>query len=96
MLHAARLGAGEAGRHDVGQQDDLLVGEVVRDLGQVGLGVRDQQVLGLRAVDGVAEPPAAERFVAVAVAALGRLPDRQARHWPHGVMAPTSTRSPTS
>ena len=25
-----------------------------------------------------------------------RLPDRQARHWPHGVIAPTSTRWPTS
>ena len=43
---------------------------VVGDLRQVRLRVRDEQVLGLRAVDGVAEPPAADGLVAAAVAAL--------------------------
>ena len=61
---AARLGAGEAGRGDVGEQHDLLVGHVVRDLREVGLRVRHEQVLGLRAVDRVAEPPAADGLVA--------------------------------
>ncbi len=39
-------------------------------LRQVGLGIGDQQVFGLRAVDRVAEAPAADRLVAPAVAAL--------------------------
>ena len=69
-LTLAGLGAAEAGRGDVGEQHDLLVGQLIRDLGEVGLRVRHQQVLGLRAVDGVAEAPAADRLVAVAVAAL--------------------------
>ena len=69
----ARLGAGEAGRRDVGQQHDLLVGQRLGDLGQVGLRVRDEQVLGLRAVDRVAEAPAADGLVAGAVAALAQL-----------------------
>ena len=47
---------------------------LVGDLRQVRLGVRDEQVLGLRAVDRVAEPPAADRLVPVAVAALGEVP----------------------
>ena len=55
-------------------------------------------VLGLAAVDRVAEPPAADRLVADR--RRGRTatcaPERQARHWPHGVMAPTMTRSPTA
>ena len=68
------LGAAEAGRRDVGEQDHLLVGEVVRDLGEVRLRGWNEQVFGLRAIDGVAEPPAADRLVAAAVAALARLP----------------------
>ena len=48
---------------------------LVRDLGQVGLRVRHEQVLGLRAVDRVAEAPAADRLVAGAVAALREAPD---------------------
>ena len=71
--HAAGLRAREPGRGDVGQQDDLLVGHVVRDLGQVGLGRRHEQVLGLRAVDRVAEPPAADGLEAGPVAALGQV-----------------------
>ena len=40
---------------------------------QVRLGRRDEQVLGLGAVDGVAEAPAAERLEALAVAALAEV-----------------------
>ena len=95
--HAARLGAGEAGRGDVGEQDDLLVGHAVRDLREVGLRLRHEQVLGLRAVDRVAEAPAADRLVARRRGRTGdRWPERQAWHWPHGVIAPTRTRSPIS
>ena len=72
-LTSAGLGPAEAGGGDVGQQDDLLVGQVVRDFGQVGLGVRDEQVLGLGPVDRVPEPPAADRLVPVAVPALGQV-----------------------
>ena len=71
----ARLGAGEPGRGDVGEQHDLLVGQAVGDLREVGLGVGNEQVLGLRPVDRVAEAPAADRLEAAAVAALGRLAD---------------------
>jgi hypothetical protein len=45
----------------------------VGDLGQVGLRVGNEEILGLRAVDGVAEAPAADRLVARAVPALRRL-----------------------
>ena len=72
-LHAARFRAAEAGRGDVGEQDDLLVGDVVRDEREVRLGRRDEEVLGLRAVDRVAEAPAAEGLEAVAVAALAEV-----------------------
>ena len=65
---------GEARRRDVGEKDDLLVGDVVRDLRQVGLRRRDEQVLGLRAVDRVAEAPAADGLVAGPVAALREVP----------------------
>jgi hypothetical protein len=71
--HAARLRAADAGRGDVGEQDHLFVGNAIRDLCQIGLRARDEEVLGLRAVDGVAEAPAADRFVAVAVSALREL-----------------------
>jgi hypothetical protein len=46
------------------------VGQLVGDLRHIGLGVGHQQVLRLRAVNGVAETPAADRLVAGAVAAL--------------------------
>ena len=70
---AARLRAAEAGRGDVGEEHDLLVGHVIGDRREVRLGRRDEQVLGLRAVDRVAEAPAAEGLVAVAVAALAEV-----------------------
>ena len=71
--HAARLRAREAGRGDVGEQEDLLVGHVGRDLREIGLGRRHEQVLGLRAVDGVAEAPAADGLEAGPVSALGEV-----------------------
>ena len=72
-LDAARFGAAEAGRRDVGQQDDLLVGHVIRDGCEVRLRRRDEEVLGLGAVDRVAEAPATKGLVAVAVAALAEV-----------------------
>ena len=72
-LDAARFGAAEAGRRDVGEEDDLLVGHAVRDRREVGLGRRDEEVLGLRAVDRVAEAPAAEGLEALAVTALAEV-----------------------
>jgi hypothetical protein len=48
----------------------LLVAELIRDAGEVRLRVRHEDVLRLRAVDGVAEAPAAERRVTGAVPAL--------------------------
>ena len=68
--YACGFGPAEAGRSDVGQQHHLLVCEAVGNLGEVGLRVRHQQVLGLRAVDRVAKAPAADGLVAAAVAAL--------------------------
>jgi hypothetical protein len=68
--HAAGLRAADAGRSDVSEQDHLLVGDAVRNLRQIRLRARHEQVLRLRAVDGVAEAPAADGLVAAAVAAL--------------------------
>jgi hypothetical protein len=48
-----------AGRQDVGQIDGLLVGELVGELVGGGVGEGDPGVLGLDAVDAVAEDPAA-------------------------------------
>ena len=62
---AAALRAGEAGRHDVGAHQHLLVGETVRHRRKVRHGVGHEHVLGLAAVDGVAEAPAAQRLPAV-------------------------------
>ena len=44
--------------------------QLVRNLREVRLRVRHKQIFGLRAVDRVAEPPAAERFHAFAMTAL--------------------------
>ena len=51
----------------------LFVGEFVWNLGQVRLRIWDQQIFGLRAVDGVAESPAADRFHTFAMTALSPL-----------------------
>ena len=72
------LRGGEAGRHDVRAEEDVLVREAGGDLGQVGLRVGDEDVLGLAAVDGVAEAPAADGLEAVAAVAALRRTARQA------------------
>ena len=69
-LDAAAFGAAQAGREDVGHQHDLLVGEPVGNRRQVGPGVGHQQVLGPRAVDRVAEAPAAQRPATLRVRAV--------------------------
>src|ERR1051325_7083407 len=68
--HSARLGAADARRGDVGEQHHLLVRQLVRNLRQIRLRVRNEEVLGLCAVDGVAEAPAAECLAVVAATAL--------------------------
>ena len=78
--NVCRFRAAEAGRRDVSEQHHLFVGEFVWNLGQVRLRVWHKQIFGLRAVDGVAESPAADRFNTFAVAALRPLRDKQARH----------------
>src|SRR5690606_21805416 len=64
-----RFGAGKAGGHDVRAHQHLLVAQAVRHRRQVGLGVGHQYVLGLGAVDAVAETPAPHGLVAMALAA---------------------------
>src|SRR6185312_9328710 len=58
-----------AGGEDVGQHEDRLVAHAVGDPVGRGVGVRDADVLGLGAVDAVAEDPAAA-FRALPVASL--------------------------
>ena len=70
---SARLRRRDAGRGDVGEQNALLVAQVVGDLRQVRLGVGDAEILGLDAVDRVAEPPAADHLPVVLVAGALRL-----------------------
>ena len=65
-----RFRAAESGRSNVGEQDHLFVGQFVWNLREIRLRIRDEQIFGLRAVDGVAESPAADRFDTFAVAAL--------------------------
>jgi hypothetical protein len=78
-LHPRALGGREACRHDVGAHEDVFVGESIRDPGEVRLRVGHPDVLGLAAVDGVAEAPATDGFEAVAaMVALSAVP-REAR-----------------
>ena len=63
--HADLVGGGQ----DVGEEQDLLVGELIGDLVDGVVGERDARVLGLEAVDQVAEDPAATAE-ALSVAAL--------------------------
>lgn len=63
------LRPGEAGGHDVRAHQHLVIGEAVGHRREVGLGIRHPQVLGLGAVDGVAEAPATHGLVAVGVVA---------------------------
>jgi hypothetical protein len=55
---------------DVGAKDHLLVAQLRGDLREVRLRRRNEQIFRLRAVDRVAEAPAADRRVALAAAAL--------------------------
>src|SRR6185503_15769153 len=66
--------ARDAGGRDVGQEHDLLVPQLCRDPGEVRLRVRNADVLGLRSLDRVAQPPAAEGPVALVLAALRQVP----------------------
>ena len=59
------FGPREARRHDVGAHQDLFVGQAIRDGSEVDHGVRHQHVLGLTAIDRVAELPAAKRLPAM-------------------------------
>ena len=59
-LHAAVQHADlERGRKDVGEEQHLLVGQLLRDLVDGRVGERHARVLGLEPVDQVAEDPAA-------------------------------------
>ena len=62
-----------AGRQDVGQHESFLVAHPVGDPERGGVGVRHPDVLGLRAVDLVAEDPAAA-LQALPVARLAAVP----------------------
>ena len=55
---------------DIGEQHNLFVAQFVRNFCKVRLRIWHEQIFGLRAVDRVAEAPAADRFDAFAVAAL--------------------------
>src|SRR5581483_1303064 len=55
------LSSGKACGSYVGQKDDLLVGKLVGNFGQIGLGERNQQEFRLGAVNRVPEPPSAHR-----------------------------------
>ena len=68
--NVGRFRAAESGRGDVGEKHDLFVGQVVGNLGEIGLRVRHEKIFRLCAVDRVAETPAANCFASVAVSAL--------------------------
>src|SRR5262245_57280716 len=77
---AAAFRAGEAGRENVRAQQDILVCEAGRDDGEVGFRIRNEQILGPGAVDGVAELPAAHWAAALrgrSVQAVEALPARR-------------------
>ena len=101
ILIAAAFRAAETRAHDVGAHQHLLVGQPVGHGGEVRHGVRHQQVLRLRAVDGVAEAPAAHRLAAalgvVTVQAGMALPARRDRTdddaLPDGVAADARSQS---
>ncbi len=61
----AALRAREARRHDVGAHQHFLIAEAFGDGAQIRHRVRHEYVVGLAAVDGVAEFPAADRLPAM-------------------------------
>ncbi|MNY12793.1 hypothetical protein D3C86_1458910 [compost metagenome] len=65
-FHLASFGPRKPGRHDVRAHQNLLVTEPIRNRAQIGKGVRYQHVLGLTAIDDVAELPATGGAKAVA------------------------------
>ncbi len=74
-----RFGAAESSRSDVGEQHNLFVAQLIWNFCEVRLRIGDQQIFSLRAIDGVAETPAADCFDAFAVAALRPLPGQDRR-----------------
>ena len=60
----------ETRRRNVGEEHDLFVVQLVGNLCEVCLSIRNQEIFRLGAIDGVAEAPAANRFHAFAVSAL--------------------------
>ena len=51
----------------------LFVGQAIGNFREMGLGVRNEEVFGLRAIDGVSKTPAADSLIALAMSALGVL-----------------------
>ena len=89
----AGFGSAQPGRGDVRQQQDLLVRRVHLESGEIRPRVRNQQVFCPGTVDGVAEPPAAQRATALrmhavqAIEALTTGRNRTDNHpLPHGVL----------
>ena len=97
----AALRTRDAGRRDIRQHEDLLVGELIGHQREVRPRIRYEQVLRPGAVDGVAEPPATERAVTLrmravqAVEALSARGDRADDHPLTGRVLP-SRPSPSS
>src|SRR5215475_3195389 len=71
--NVAGLSATETCRSNIRQQHYLLIGQLIRNFGEIRLGVWYQQVFGLRAIDGVAEAPAADGFIAFTVSTLRKM-----------------------
>src|SRR5204862_1763772 len=65
-----RFRAAESRRSDVSEQNNLFVAEFIWNFREVRLCVWNQQIFSLRAVDGVAKSPSADRLNTFAVAAL--------------------------
>jgi hypothetical protein len=63
--HLAALGTAEAGGHDVGAHQDLLVGEAIRHWRKVRHGIWNQDVFRLASVDRIPELPASDRLPAM-------------------------------
>src|SRR5262245_23340705 len=72
--YAPRLRPGKTGGGNVGQENRLLIANVVRNLCQVRLGKRNSQKLGLSAIQRIPKAPASDGLIAVIVTALGMLP----------------------
>jgi aminoglycoside phosphotransferase family enzyme len=59
-FHVGALRRGNARRGDVSQKHDLLIAQVIMNFGEVRLRTRNQEILGLGSVNGVAEFPSAD------------------------------------